>query len=966
MQNRTEATNFVRLVRSTASKFGAGPGAITCVSVAPMQWTFCVPVRVPVTNLAAFLNDLGTATSQAQFLDVQVWLQQRGSKKKAARIKVSGVLVDVDQKVPDILETLELAGVPLPNAVWETLGGYKLAYVLPTDDEGIVDPAKAELFAKWVTLALQGGDPGSWDLAHAQHLPICIKWNDGQSLVIALPALQTNPRPVAFDPLAALPPRLRDAWGASGALTSNERAVVERFLEDRGISAPASPGKQRYSTCPVADGHSTQCCSVYRRDDGSIFAYCAGSHGGEGQKRWSEKELYRLAVGGGATEVPPVDAVKHLPATWAGAQYRAFRLHGEPEKRVEGAEELWRHVKATVERERWLRAAKAKAEAVDGALNEADLEQFLSVYRQRGLPYRDLGPINVVYDDLLHEPRILTPEGAGQAMRIGGDSLSPTAHAHEWRASQGFCVVVKTRKVKTGRTTRTIVEGAADYDKAFASNWNKALVGHHQALASLGLAVAHNHRFPIAFVTDERRVDPRTGVIVMTKIPELKDGDPSFDVVGFFVDLWRAGRLPLASENDVRKFVMCIASPLLREVAPGMMGIYWFVGPPGAGKDWLCELAAAILEHGLADCSCSSKFDISVTDDLEAKRSFYAAGPAVFGRAKEAGKRKIIEMLVRFAGTDRLPARGMRLDEIHIPNVFTYVADSAEDLPEQREISRRTVMIQLVTMDDEESKGAVHREILARAPDIIASLKRLVESKPREWYLEQSATDGRPLIPVALARLLGASLAPVEGRRMDDLFEAMLEYTGDEALNVGIDKQWDEAKRKKLKWGKPVEAFPFFPIAHFVDVMKTQPGHQNLFRELSSPRLVKMKLDVETDYPKVTQGSQEYLRVEIDGTPYAFLLVHDDRYFILQPELVYCNKLGIQPIGPPVTAPTTAPPVAAALAAADPGVAAAPPEAATTPPATAPVVERPASLTSAGDLTLSEEDLLKELSRGRG
>ena len=41
-----------------------------------------------------------------------------------------------------------------------------------------------------------------------------------------------------------------------------------------------------------------------------------------------------------------------------------------------------------------------------------------------------------------------------------------------------------------------------------------------------------------------------------------------------------------------------------------------------------------------------------------------------------------------------------------------------------------------------------------------------------------------------------------------------------------------------------------------------------------------------------------YVRVEHGGRAYAFKLVRENRNFILEPELKFCDAMGIAPIGP--------------------------------------------------------------------
>jgi len=435
-------------------------------------------------------------------------------------------------------------------------------------------------------------------------------------------------------------------------------------------------------------------------------------------------------------------------------------------------------------------------------------------------------------------------------------------------------------------------------DERYLSVWNMAMIGHPHALASLGLPTITAHEYPIAFVKDKWSIVPETKCIWAVKTPELKKGDPGFDVMGFFHGLYKDGKLPLASEDDAARLVMAIASPFLREIAPGLLGCYWNIGPSGAGKELLAEIPPMIWQNAIIRDSVKVAFEINKTDDLELKRTFYAAHPAVYGRAKEAGKRKnFVEILIRLSGTKWLSARGMRKDEIEVLNSFTFIADSAEDLPERREVSRRTVVINAAFAEEDESKGAMLADIVSHASDIIHSLKRTIESKDQSWYLHQNKTDSRPIIPVALARLFGAKLPVVEGRNLDDLFEALLVYRNDDGLSENDGKeQLEKCKARGTKDGKEATTFESFSYSRFCDEMAIKSGYKLLIKEFGSKRLLKMGLNRELSYHEIEAKKKPYLRVPINGAPYAFRLIKDDRNFILEPELKYCDALGINPI----------------------------------------------------------------------
>jgi len=424
------------------------------------------------------------------------------------------------------------------------------------------------------------------------------------------------------------------------------------------------------------------------------------------------------------------------------------------------------------------------------------------------------------------------------------------------------------------------------------SDWNKALVGHSGHLASLGLPRLTVHELPVAFVRDSCDVEPVTKCIRMVRTARLKPADSTFDTMEFFRRLYREGRLPLGSEDDVPRVVMAIASSLVRLTAPGLLGIYWFTGPSGTGKDFLADLVADI--HGTSVVrQVSAKFDLDLAGDMEQKRSFASTEGATYARAKEAGKRsEMIRKLIELPGSTTVKARAMYQKEYEIPNIFTFLADSVEDLPERREISRRTVMINVAAADENTSFGRLRAEVLARAPSIIANLLEIVESKPPEWYQNQERTDSRHVVPVALSRLFGATLPIVAGANTEDLFEAMLVFR-ERAAEEG-QRQWSRASQSA---GREAGHLPSYRVSYFIDTMAREPGYQQLFRQFATVRSIQIFLDREARYAEVKRGRVPYLPVDLDGKRYAFKLVRDGRNFVLLEEDRYCAALGINPVG---------------------------------------------------------------------
>ncbi|WP_438033716.1 hypothetical protein [Sorangium sp. So ce204] len=413
---------------------------------------------------------------------------------------------------------------------------------------------------------------------------------------------------------------------------------------------------------------------------------------------------------------------------------------------------------------------------------------------------------------------------------------------------------------------------------------NKSMMGQRSALRVLGVPAVTRYDLPVAYVKDGWEVEPGTKAVTATLAFTFPPNTKEIPALEFFLDLFRAGRLPLATENDVRLFVACIAAPLLRDIGRGQLGIFWFIGPPGAGKDFLAEMAAAVW-GATSPHPLRGSFDINITNDQETKRSFAAAQGAVYARAKEAGKRLgMVETLIQVAGTSTLTARGMRENERSIPNSFVIVADSAEDLPDRREISRRTVMISVADMDDSISKGAVLDEVKQAAPGLLLNLQRLIESKKPEWYLRQTDTRSRLQIPVALSRLLDAALPEVQGQDLSDIFEAMMEFIATPGAKEEGERERKKAITRGVKESLEMKTLPSYRMSLFIDQMKGIAGYRELFATFGDKaRTLTTRIIRESGYAAVRTGKVPYLAVKIGNAEYAVKFTRSSRNFILVP-----------------------------------------------------------------------------------
>jgi hypothetical protein len=409
---------------------------------------------------------------------------------------------------------------------------------------------------------------------------------------------------------------------------------------------------------------------------------------------------------------------------------------------------------------------------------------------------------------------------------------------------------------------------------------NKLVVGHPAVLAKAGVPAVTIYLLPVAHVQESWAINPHTFHIeaVRTLAP-LSDVD-EVDAVEFFTRLYKNGRLPLASESDVLLFVMLLATPLLRHVASGQLGVYWIIGASGAGKDYIAELSCEVWASCLPSAAPVS-FDLNLAGDLELKRSLEMANGAVFARAKEAGKRPgMADMLIRLAGTNNLTVRGLYKDDVTIPNAFTYVAESVEDLPDRREISRRTVLIRVAFMADSISKGLVLDEVRANAKGLLKNLKRVVESKPATWYTGQTDTGSRPLVAAALAKLLGVALPAVEGEDLTDIFEAMVAFATSAEGKLEGSLQLKSMEARTSRASLEVRTLPSYRFSLFIEVMSEKPGNAELFSPYarkSNELVTRIKRESEYRTAIATQG---YLLVKVDGKGYA-LRIEDRRRFVL-------------------------------------------------------------------------------------
>jgi hypothetical protein len=857
----------------------------------------CVVAVVPVAHVAEFLNDLGKATVKHNLADVQLWAQRRRSRTDP-KPEIWGVLCDFDVAVDDPFGVLVDAGLPIPTAWWRTLNGWKPLWLF----DRAANKSEFEAIAEQFTLSAPGGDPQSWSTNQAQHLPIVNKSTTNGLVVVTFDATQSNAQPMRVDDFVPeLPVRLERAAGAGGRLSSGERKVVEDFLHDLGLTPPGDHGRSHgpFDRCLVTEQHDRPCCYVIRDAEGALRVTCMGGHGGEGVKRWSETALYGLATGSTVIR-DGVVALHDIPVTWAGAEYMEQRWSalfvGDTHvgAQLRAARRVWMRARLQIVNE----AARKRAAVLDAEVARGmSSEKALWYYEGKISGFDQTGPCRVAFNGVSDGLCILRDGGSVDEIHVRGETLSVAPHLHEWKASSAFDIRAKElHDKKTGAITLAL---GPDLDVTnYRSHWNKAFRGGRPHLAALGVPVLHNFPLPIAFQNDDCTIDHQTKCLSVTRTARMGPSDPKFDALDFFSQLQRRGQLPLASEKDVPRFLMAMASPLIRAIAPGLLGVYVFDGPSGSGKEYLIVTMSDTWQGSIL-LPTIAYYEIHDVDDLEQNRNFHAASAsAVYLRAVEAGKSlDKINALIRYSTSRYVTARGMYASPRQILNVFTYVADAVEGLPPSREISRRTVTIATRNIDERVSKGEVREKIIANAASIIHWLKAKVEGQSPSWFRNQVNTQTRQVGQAALAKLFDAELPVVTEGSVDELFELVLAYKQSFAQSEG-EEQLAKAKARGPKGGKEPMTFHSYRLSHLIETMKDQVGAQQFFRRYASQRSLEMHLRREVNYHDVEAKRLPYLRVNIDGTFYAFTFVNGGRNFVLEPELAYCDKLGIVPISP--------------------------------------------------------------------
>jgi hypothetical protein len=395
-------------------------------------------------------------------------------------------------------------------------------------------------------------------------------------------------------------------------------------------------------------------------------------------------------------------------------------------------------------------------------------------------------------------------------------------------------------------------------DPRHATLTQRAASGNADALAELGIAELFSYAFPVAFVTAGAERDPKSNLICVTEVPDVPRAQ-GFDALQVLKNLRAEGVLPLASDEDVVRFAMLIASPLMRGRYPGLLGIYWVYGPAGSGKDLLITLARLVWEFvGLKESSPPNALLSLSCVESEDRKTFASNFQAVYANLAEAGKRKTseIEYLIRLSGTSHIAARGLYANEVSLRNTFTYVASSVETPLQRREIGRRVVIIRTVSAPHH--SDAVKR-IVEIAELLIGSFMDIIEQGDPT---PPANPGGRPLAISLLASYFNATLESVVGESLDELFRAMALYVGRLDLHRGGDATVEKAAAVFLR-------HKAYRAAHFVEVMMNEKGYEEFFKQLRFGKFVFERINRELAEPAgLTGKGAEYATVEVDGEEY--------------------------------------------------------------------------------------------------
>ncbi len=579
-----------------------------------------------------------------------------------------------------------------------------------------------------------------------------------------------------------------------------------------------------------------------------------------------------------------VPALRHLPLTWAALEWldETVQKSNVDTKRCKivraaiAAAHCWAHLD-THER----RAAFMGIERRWKALSRTVARQLDT--REANDRFAKLSPVRLAFDT---RSRVIVAVDEHYALDGWPTAETATKFAKLLRANAPTIHVVETEG-GNGPEIRPLADAEASKTR---------LAGDAGARRVAGIPDIDVELYPVAFKRAGTRTDrtdgPRTLTVV--RVPEplavetLTDSQELalLDPVGFLLKLFRELKTPFNTEDDVRRYAMMLAAPLLRAVCVGRLPAFLLVGGSGSGKGLSKYVAFLIWSLAAArgaprDCHVS----IDKIDGHEQNLQFANAGPRVFVSFTEAAKSNTLDLIVRLCERETVPGRAHHGNPIEVANTFVYVGDAVEGFSTKLETARRSIQIAMRAtkhFDLEEGEGDSRtfvpttfiKELAEVGPHLIEGLRRKIEAKGESFIVASSDDSGRAAATNALADLCGVSLDEVRGSPLTELFKMIADLvTGvrvdDYNSPVRASKQAAPAKGSRLAQQFKV----YSPTAMLKDAARVSE-HAELQRNLTHGTTV-MK-QIETEFGQMF--------VNLVATKCRVLVVHArDKFWVYAP-----------------------------------------------------------------------------------
>ncbi|MCP4607014.1 MAG: hypothetical protein GY847_41960 [Proteobacteria bacterium] len=897
----------------------------TCFSLAYLESTWALPVIVPMNKFGELLDEVSLEFFNAGYPDMQIFLQKRTSKAyDPDNTEIHGTIIDVDYQIPDVVGACDDAGIPHPNFYWETKHGAKLVYIF----EKSITESEFEKFTRWICVAIKA-DPASANVTQAQYLPKVLKTiSDDDQIPVEFETEKLNPDPIDTEKISfydGLPNSLTKLFaGPRTPLSSQERSKLEVLLTSKGIPVPKYPGSKQGQYCPNDNHSSPQAFKLSRWEKGVLDAHCFSCN-----RHWSERQLFDQFVSQDSAPSLMQGSLQltQLPYTWATVGIIKHRLEkaGWQSQLANLAIEVWTDFLANEELQRLNSMAewyKKKYKGVSSFMADVpDLDKIVSSFKQRVGPWNGIDCARVFFDEDSKQLSYFDNNDFVFPIKTASDTLGykrKSAMAY-WVAGPGrrFVPVVDEKKetVKKKKQLHVAVDFLLKNDSDFEAHYAMALGGNPGPLKQLGLPIAKIYSLPVCFVEEGYNVDPQYGCVHYTLVQHANKPEKDFDLLGFFRKMFDEEKLPFATWNDVLRFIMAIAAGLVREIAYGQQGIYWIVGDSGVGKLFVDTLLTILYSTVCAD-KTPPVLNISVGSEIETQRSLHGARSSLYLRFSETKKgANKIATIIQMSGSAKLPIRGMGVNPYDIDNHFVFIADAAEGVADGREASRRTTAIHLSNPTESLIKNEILEEYKKNAHNIIGTLSDMVNNLGEQWFKTRPGNYSRPFLMHALSEMLNVELDEIVSEDMTPFFEAIEDYSGQEAA---IDDRVEHFRKlsKRKKESRLVQTVPSYRYSHLKEFMTTDirkgnaelsytvpRGYKDLFKKFPTSDAVLEKLRAEADgdykYGDIEKKKLKYLPVELGDKNYGFLFVcSGNRNFVFMDELELCKEMEWEPHTP--------------------------------------------------------------------